>query len=375
MFGTQPTRIALLTLLLGCGGAPPEVPKAAEALPATAKKSNKRKVLMKATPVDPLGAERGPPVVPIVNVHEHVMGATEAPPMIAAMDNLGIERTVILGAPIYTFLLGKNGFTEHDANNMAVIEMAAANPERLIPFVVAYPEDADAVEKLKGYIALGAKGVKLFAGHGAKHGQGPFHTMPLDDPRMEAIYAVIEAHNLPVLFHVNYRMFETEFESVLTQHPNMKVLCPHYCLTLRDTRKIRSLLTRHRNLWMDISFGWIQFQAEGYRRIDKKPKTVAKLFAEFPDRFTFGTDLVITSYESKDAPWITMNMGFYRDLVERESYAFYGLSGGPLHGLNLPEHLQKKLYQDNAIAWLDGPPMPDRPPVPDGPPVPAPITD
>ena len=334
----------MLLTVLSCGG------DTAVEQPAA-----KRTVLMKAKAVDPLAGQRPPPVVPITNVHEHIQSADTIPDLLAAMDNVGIERTVILGAPIYTFLLGRYGFYGHDTNNVAVLDMAAAHPDRLIPFVVAYPEDEHAVEKLRGYIAMGAKGVKLFAGHGAKHGDGPFHTMPLTDPRLDAIYTVIEEHNLPVLFHVNSTKYRAEFEQVLTAHPQMKVLCPHFCLTLRNTDKVRTLLERHKNLWMDISFGWVQFQAEGYRRIDKKPRTVAKLIADFPDRYTFGTDLVLTPHPSKNAEWITMNSAFYRDLVERKRYEFYGLSGGPLAGLALPSALQTRLYRDNAEAWLHGP--------------------
>ena len=157
-------------------------------------------------------------------------------------------------------------------------------------------------KKLRNFVARGAKGVKLFAGHGASHGHGPFHTMPLDDPRLTAVYEIIKEHNLPVLFHVNYAKYKDEFERVLTAHPTMKVLCPHFCLTLRDTRKVDSLLSRYPNLWMDVSFGWIQFQAEGYRRIDVKLKVRAVINAH-PNRFLYGTDLVLTDYENKDEEW------------------------------------------------------------------------
>lgn len=322
-------------------------------------KSNQRAVLMTAEPNDPLAGQRPAPVVPITNVHEHMMGESELAPLLASMDTVGIERTVVLGSPIYTFQLGQNGFTQYDDNNNTVLGLAQLEPDRIIPFVVIYPEDEDAPQKLQKYITQGAKGVKLFAGHGASHGHGPFHTMPLDDPKLNAVYEVIKQNNLPVLFHVNYAKFKDEFERVLTAHPTMKVLCPHFCLTLRDTRKVNSLLERHPNLWMDASFGWIQFQAEGYRRIDAKPEKVRKVIEAHSDRFLYGTDLVLTDYENKDEEWITMNMSFYRDLLERETYSFYGLSGGPLTGLNLSETVLTKIYRDNATAWLDGAPATD----------------
>ena len=189
--------------------------------PSTETTSDKRVVLMNAPPEDPLKGKRSPPVVPITNVHEHVMGDSELQPLLSAMDNVGIERTVVLGSPVYTFKLGTNGFTRHDDNNEVVLGLSQMEPDRIIPFVVIYPEDEDAPQKLRNFVARGAKGVKLFAGHGASHGHGPFHTMPLDDPRLTAVYEIIKEHNLPVLFHVNYAKYKDEFERVLTAHPTM----------------------------------------------------------------------------------------------------------------------------------------------------------
>jgi uncharacterized protein len=319
-------------------------------------KKQGRQIYLHAPPDDPLKEERQTPIVPITNVHEHIIDIKNVPPVLAAMDQVGIEKVVVLGSPTYTFFMGPTGFTGHDANNAAVLSMAKAYPERIVPFVAVYPEDIDALAKLTAYIEMGAKGVKLFAGHGAKHGKGPFHTMPLDDPRLDAIYAKLEEENLPLLFHVNYGKFGDEFESLLQAHPNLKVLCPHFCLSLRDTRDVRKLLKKYPNLWMDVSFGWVQFQGEGFQRIDRKPDIVKKLLVDFPDRFTFGTDLVITPQKHKDQEWVRMNSAFYRDMLERDEYHFYGVSGGPLKGLALPDEVLTQIYRDNAESWLNGPP-------------------
>ena len=78
---------------------------------------------------------------------------------------------------------------------------------------------------------------------------------------------------------------------------------------------------------------------------------------------------MITEHKSKSADWITMNTGFYRDVLERKSYEFYGLSGGALTGLHLPQDALTRIYRDNAEAWLNGPPRgatqpPQDPPAP-----------
>ena len=223
------------------------------------------------------------------------------------MDNVGIERTVVLGSPVYTFKLGTNGFTRHDDNNEVVLGLSQMEPDRIIPFVVIYPEDEDAPQKLRNFVARGAKGVKLFAGHGASHGHGPFHTMPLDDPRLTAVYEIIKEHNLPVLFHVNYAKYKDEFERVLCA-PDDEGVVPSFLPDIERHAQVDSLLNRYPNLWMDVP-------SDGF---SSKPKaTDARCQArqgarcdQCASRFLYGTDLVLTDYENKDEEWITMNMFF-----------------------------------------------------------------
>ena len=134
-----------------------------------------RPIDMTAKPTDPLSGQRAAPVVPITNIHEHLMSESELAPLLSAMDQTGIERTIVLGSPIFTFLLGNNGFTHYDENNDLLLGLAQLEPDRIVPFVVIHPDDEDAPQKLEAYVARGARGVKLFAGHGAKwcYGQYP----------------------------------------------------------------------------------------------------------------------------------------------------------------------------------------------------------
>ena len=319
-------------------------------------------VMINALPDDPFASQRPPAFLKIINGHEHVESRNELPKFFEAMDQTNIEKSVILASPLYTYRLGSAGFTDYKENNEEVLAMAKMHPDRLIPFVVVYPDDEDAPEQLLRHLENGAKGVKLYAGHGASHGMGPFHTMDLNDPRLKKIYSILEEREIPVLYHVNYNKYADEFEAVLTEHPRMKVLCPHFCLTLKFHSRLRSLLERYPNLWTDVSFGYIQFQAEGFRRISKKPKSIRKLVQDFPDRFIYGTDLVITAHAPKTIEWMQINNDSYRDMLERSEYSFYGLKGnGPLKGLALArEHLQG-IYRDNAEAWLFAKPSDEKP--------------
>lgn len=342
--------------------APGAVSGAVTSAPGAAEVKKKKEpivheVVINAVPVDPYASKRPSPFLKIINGHEHVESRKELPKFFKAMDATGIEKSVILASPMYTYRLGSAGFTDYKENNEEVVAMGKMHPDRLIPFVVIYPEDEDAPEQLLKHLENGAKGVKLFAGHGAKHGKGPFHTMPLNDPRLEKIYDILEEREIPLLYHVNYNKYRDEFEAVLAGHPRMKVLCPHFCLSLKYHSRVRSLLKRYPNLWTDVSFGYIQFQAEGFRRISKKPKSIRKLIEDYPDRFIYGTDLVITAHAPKTIEWMEINNNSYRDMLERPEYTFYGLEGnGPLKGLALKREFLQGIYRDNAEAWLYGKP-------------------
>src|SRR5438876_932510 len=78
-----------------------------------------------AEPRDALEGQRLPPIVPIVNAHEHVQDRGRLPCLLEAFDRTGVETAVILGSPRYTYWLGKAGFTDYDSNNEEVMTMAA----------------------------------------------------------------------------------------------------------------------------------------------------------------------------------------------------------------------------------------------------------
>ncbi len=304
----------------------------------------------------------------LVNAHEHVQDAASLEKLREGMRRSGIERTLLLGSPRFTFVLGDAGFTDYDENNEFVLESARRWPNEFIPFVVINPEDDDAIEKLEHYLARGARGVKLFAGHGGKHGQGPFHTMSLVDERLLGIYEVLERRGVPVLYHVNFEKFGPELEAVLRAFPKLPVLCPHFCLALNDDSMLRRLLSTYPNFWTDISFGYVQFQIEGFRRLSERADAVRKLMEDFPDRFIFGTDLVITNMPVKSPEWISANVDAYRAMLESEEYSLPApiqeaakmvlsakhqrWSRQRFRGLHLPDSLLRRIYGENADDWL-----------------------
>lgn len=300
----------------------------------------------------------------IVNVHEHVQDADTAEAFLEEMDALGIGKTVLMGSPWFTIALYERaGFTRYDENNAAIVEIAREYPERFEAWPTVNPLDGDKVQKIKALVEKGATGVKLYLGHGytARRGVGYiFHPVAMDDPGMMPLYAYLAENHLPTCFHVNPAKpgFLDEFVQVLQQYPDLKVNTPHYMLSSMAHSRLREMLRTFPNLYVDISFGHDDYLKTGLQRISSNVAGFRGLFEEFPGRFFFGTDYVVTSLRPKDHAWFKDRTDAYLDMLSREQYTTPLLPGRTLRGLALPgpllENILYKNYEEFRALEPDG---------------------
>ena len=139
----------------------------------------------------------------IVNTHEHLMNRPLAVTKLeTANRRAGMVATALVASSRYTFTLRKGtGFVDHHKNNEFLCRLARENPGRYHAFVTFDPEEESIVGKLEEYLAQGAMGVKLYAGHGGKTGDDrPFHVCPLDDPKLLPLYEYCERHRIPICY-------------------------------------------------------------------------------------------------------------------------------------------------------------------------------
>lgn len=351
-------RIALLPLLLvlvtGCKRADPPAEsddRPTSAAPTTEAPAAVAKSAGLPRPGTPLDG------IPIVNVHEHIQSTREAGRLLAAMDQTGIQRTVLMGSSWFTVTLNQNdGFTRVDWNNRQILHIVERHPDRFLAWPTIDPADPDKLTKLKEYVSLGATGLKLYLGHGL-HDQRPgatgyfFHTVAMDDPGMLPVYAYLQSTGLPIMFHVNPGPtapgFADEFIDVMRQFPNLKVIAPHFILSSIRSSRLRALLDAFPTVYSDVSFGHDDFLSSGLKRISRSPKKFRKILADYPDRFTFGTDVVVTAAPQKSAEWIAVRMRAYLDMLSKDEYTTEVVPGETLKGLGLDrEALEKVLYEN-----------------------------
>lgn len=291
----------------------------------------------------------------IINVHEHIESIDEAELVMKVMDRYGVAKTILMGSSWFTITLNQRvGFTRYDENNESLIEVAKAYPGRFEAWPTIDPLDPDKLGKLKSMHQRGATGLKLYLGHGfikSADRQYMFHTMAMDDPAMLPIYAYCQENFLPICFHVNPGPtkpgFAEEFIAVLKQFPDLKIICPHFMLSSIKDSRLREFLDTFPNLYSDISFGHDSFLKEGLERISNDPEKFRSIFLQYPGRFMWGTDLVITAHESKTEEWTSERFQIYLDMLTKDTYTTALVPGETLHGLALGgELLERILYRN-----------------------------
>lgn len=293
----------------------------------------------------------------IVNVHEHIESADEAEALLEIMDQTGVAMTLLMGSSRFTITESQaDGFTRVEENNAEILEMARRWPDRFQAWPTIDPADPAKLDKLKGYVEQGAKGLKLYIGHGL-HDNRPgatgyfFHTRALDDPGMLAVFAYCESTGLPVLLHVNPGPtapgFAEEFIAVLKAYPALKVIAPHFVLSSIKSSRLRELLDAFPHLYSDISFGHDDFLSAGLKRISRSPKKFQALFADYPDRFMFGTDVVVTAVKARRVEWMAARFRAYLDMLSKAEYTTEVVPGKTLRGLALePAQLEAVLWRN-----------------------------
>jgi predicted TIM-barrel fold metal-dependent hydrolase len=301
-------------------------------------------------------------VFKIINSHEHVQSFRNIPILLKMMEDCQIEKMVLLGTSKYTIYLNpKYGFTEYDQNNEEIINISKKYPDKFIALCTINPLDRDKLEKLKNYITSGAKGLKLYNGHGYFFDN--FFNIPLDDPGMLEIYQYCEDQEIPILYHINSGRFLEQLENILKNYPNLKIIAPHFVLTSSNLTLLNRLFDTYPHLYTDISFGHPDFQVAGFKRISQNIVGFQKFIQKYKDRIIFGTDIVITSYRAKSRSYIEEVILSYFDLLEEEEFtlpnSIYKMMSRKARentdpdavykGLHLDDETLKMIYHDNAV--------------------------
>jgi uncharacterized protein len=312
---------------------------------------------------------------PFIDVHNHQ----------GEMDEIGKVKTLVgqmdsmnMGTMVNLSGRGWSNNDESDSILFKQIRNTTTNfKDRFVVFTNINFSDISKPDWTKNAVALlekdvkvyGAKGLKIFKSLGFSVKESDGKLVPVDDPRLDPIWAKCGELNIPVLIHTgdpasfwnpmdkyNERWLELKihgrrkrdaskgdfsFEELIKQqhnvfrkHKNTKFINAHMGWYPNDLQKLDSLLTALPNIYVEIG--------AVISELGRQPRTAKKFFDKNQDRILFGKD----SYVPEE--YAT----YFRVLESEDEYFPYHKkyhAFWKMYGLGLSDDVLKKVYYKNAL--------------------------
>ncbi|MDB5348817.1 MAG: putative metal-dependent hydrolase of the TIM-barrel fold protein [Planctomycetota bacterium] len=317
------------------------------------------------------------PRFPVVDVHNHLGGGKErlTPAVVnrylAEMDAAGVQTVVNLD--------GGSGIRLTET--LAALDQA--HPGRFLTFALIDFGGIDDAEwssrearRLEESFAAGAKGLKFHKSFGLSYRYKDGRLVPVDDPKLDPIWAACAKHKRPVVIHVadpaafftpldrsNERWHELnqnpgwlffgekfpkrqdlldQLHRVIAKHPKTTFINTHFGNNAEDLASVADKLDKYPNMMVDID--------ARISELGRQPYTARKFFLKYQDRILFGTDTT----PNREAYRI-----YYRFLETDDEYfdcsASHHLQGfWRIYGIFLPDEVLDKVYRKNAERILFG---------------------
>jgi predicted TIM-barrel fold metal-dependent hydrolase len=322
------------------------------------------------------------PRFPVIDAHNHLGpdfggGWSERPAaeLLAALDEADVR--------VYVDLDGGwgEGILQHRLD-----KFKAAAPERFRMFGgvnwSAWPEHGDrfgewAAARFRQQVAWGAEGLKIWKPFGLHVRDQHGTLVPVDDARLDPLWATAGELGLPVLIHVAdpVAFFDPLDETnerweELHGHPDWYFPSPPFPAFLTIMDQLASLVARHPQTTFigahvgcyAENLGWVSQLLErcpnfyidfGARisELGRQPYASRRFFLQYADRILFGTD---------GGPDLATYRVYYRFLETDDEYFNYnpdpqGIPGQGrwyIYGLFLPDEVLQKVYYQNAARIL-----------------------
>jgi predicted TIM-barrel fold metal-dependent hydrolase len=234
--------------------------------------------------------------------------------------------------------------------------------------------------RLRAAVVAGAAGLKVWKVLGLRARDRSGRLVPVDDPRLDPLWAAAGEHHVPVTIHVadpiaffepldatnerweelgehpDWHFWPTRprdrpdvegfppfdelidgLEAVVVRHPETTFIGAHVGCAAEDLARVSSILERCPNFNVDI--------AARLAELGRQPYTARAFFVRWSDRILFGTDT---------PPDPASYAAHYRFLETFDESFDYGVDDWPgqgrwqIHGLGLPADILERVYRSNA---------------------------
>ena len=325
---------------------------------------------------------------PFIDVHNHQwqMPDQDLSKVTVEMDRLNMAVMVNLSGRGFRRIEAEDGTSRFGLGDGDFLKRAVDNANRNAPgrFIVFTNVDLEgmeqpdwterAVRQLEADVANGAQGLKIYKNLGLEHVDGTGRRVPVDDPRLDPVWAKCGELGIPVLIHSgepasfwkpkdanNERLLELmqkperyrgdpekfvpweqvmgEQHNVFRKHPETRFINAHLGWMGNDLAALGRLMDELPNMYTEIG----AVLAE----LGRQPRFARQWLIDYQDRVMFGKD-----------SWAPAEYHTYFRVLEtadeyfdyyRRRHAFW-----KMYGLDLPDEVLKKLYYKNALRVIPG---------------------
>jgi predicted TIM-barrel fold metal-dependent hydrolase len=317
------------------------------------------------------------PMFPVVDVHNH-LGAGKAR---LTPQTVNRYLTEMAEAGVRTVVNLDGGWGERLTETLAALDLA--HPGRFLTFAQVNFEGVDdpdwgqrEAKRLDESFRAGAKGLKFHKSLGLRYRYQDGRLMPIDDPKLDAVWETCAKHRRPVVIHIadpaafftpldrfNERWHELnsnpgwlffgkdfprrqdlldQLHRVIAKHPKTTFINTHFGNNAEDLAAVADKLDKYPNMFVDID--------ARISELGRQPYTARRFFLKYQDRIMFGTDTT----PRRDAYRV-----YFRFLETDDEYfdcsASHHRQGfWNIYGIFLPPEVLEKVYRKNAERVLFG---------------------
>ncbi len=303
---------------------------------------------------------------PVVDFHNHVSNMP-LDDLLAVMTSSNIETVV--------------NFSGGSGDRLrAQVERVAAHGDKVLVFANVDFRSIDepdfgvrAAAQLETDVKAGARGLKVFKSLGLTIKDKSGRIVPVDDPRLDPIWAKAGELGIPVAIHVadpdaffvpvdrfnerweelhrypNWSYAGPEFPSkdailaqrnaIVERHPKTTFVALHVANRPEDLAQVSGWLDKYPNMHVEIGARLAE--------LGRQPYTARDFFLKYADRILFGID---------STPRVSTYEPYFRFLETRDEYFDYfptPIQGRwKIYGIHLPDDVLEKVYRTNARRIL-----------------------
>jgi uncharacterized protein len=307
------------------------------------------------------------PRYPVIDIHNHLRDLDRMEEYLEAMNEAGVWKVVSM-----------DGRSADDFYKEHLQVSQRVSRERLLVFFTPDFSKIDEpdfgrkeAEKLEEAVKLGCRGMKIFKSLGLNNRDQSGELVPVDDPRIDPIWAKCGELGIPVIIHTsdpkafftpvdryNERYDELgahphwsfygdqypDKEELLSQrnrvfekHKDTIFIATNIANLPEELGRVAMWLEKYPNMYLDIN--------ARISELGRQPYTCRKFMIKYQDRVLFGTDTRPTPEAFRV---------YYRFLETDDEY----INADPSHhrqgrwriyGIHLPDEVLEKIYNKNAL--------------------------